>query len=241
MAALSAGLGFWVKFTNANTGACTLTVGALTQKALEKGVSTALVPADITAGMLAFCQYDGTRFQIHRVRNVETGVHSIPVPAAAMTATVTSGAAFDESETTTNDIMVSGFLFDKDADEKVQFAIPMPTSWDESTVTVQFYWTSSVASGDVVWAAAGIAFGDNDVLDTAVGTAQSVTDGSNGAGDLNISSATSAITIGGSPAAGDLVVFQVTRDADNGSDTLDGDAKLIAVKVNITINAPTDA
>jgi hypothetical protein len=168
------------------------------------------------------------------------GVHSIPVPAAAMTANTTNGAEYEESETTTNKVVLGGFKFDQSTDEAVQFAIPMPVSWDEGTITVQFYWTTSVASGDVIWTASAVAFGDNDALDAPFGTAQSVADASNGAGDLNVSSATSAITVAGSPQAGDMVYVKIVRDADNGSDTLAGDAKLVGVKINIGINAVTD-
>jgi hypothetical protein len=241
VASMVAGLGFWVRFTNANTSTtCTLAIGAHSAVNLVKGASTALAVGDITAGMIAFCQYDGTNIQVHRVRNIELGTHTIPVPASAMSPRLTNGASYDESETTTNDVMVCGFLFDQSTDEAVQFSIPMPNSWDEGTVTVQFYWTTSVASGNVVWTAAAVSFADGDVLDTAFGTAQSVTDGSNGTGDINISSFTSAITVAGSPAAGEMVYFQILRDANAAGDTLAGDAKLLGVKVNITINAPTD-
>ena len=42
------------------------------------------------------------------------------------------------------------------------------------------------------------------------------------------------MTLAGTPAAGELVQFRIFRDADNGSDTLAADAKLIQVKIYYT-------
>lgn len=167
------------------------------------------------------------------------GTFSVPVPATGMTARTSSGAASGVSETAANKIMVSTFDFDQTTDEFVQFAIDMPESWNESTVTAKFVWTATT-TGNVVWGLQGVAISDDDVLDAAFGTAQTVTDGVTAANDLMITAATSAITLGGSPAAGDRVVFQVYRDADNGSDTLAADAKLLGVRLYVTTNDADD-
>ena len=83
---------------------------------------------------------------------------------------------------------------------------------------------------------------DNDAVDAAFGTAVSVTKAHSGtANDLDVTAESSAITIAGSPAAGDEVFFQVTRDADNGSDTLSADAKLLGIKLFFTTDAANDA
>lgn len=164
----------------------------------------------------------------------------IPIMASGMQGRTTSGAASGTTETTSNKVMLATLDFDKDADEFAQFMVPMPESWDEGTVTAKFLWTAG-ATGDVVWAMQAVAISNDDPLDAGFGTAQSVTDSVTAADDLMISAATAAITIGGSPAAGDLVVFQVYRDADNGSDTLAADAKLIAVRLYITTDDYEDS
>lgn len=171
---------------------------------------------------------------------IEQGVHTIPVLAGSMTSRTTNGAASGTSETTTNKVMTRTFDFDQSTAEYVQVMIPMPKSWDEGTVTFQFVWTAG-ATGNVVWAAQGVAFSDDDALDSAFGTAQTVTDGVTAAGDVMESAFTSAMTIAGTPAAEDLVCFQIYRDAASGSDTLAADAKLIAVRIKYTVNAGTDA
>ena len=62
--AYAAGNIYYVKFTNANTGAATLNVNALGVKSIVKGTSTALVAGDIPAGRVALLTYDGTNFII---------------------------------------------------------------------------------------------------------------------------------------------------------------------------------
>ena len=81
-----------------------------------------------------------------------------------------------------------------------QFSIPMPKSWDEGTVTAQFIWTAG-ATGDVIWGIQGVALSNDDAVDTAFGTAVTVTDSVTAAGDVMVSGTTSAMTIAGTPAA----------------------------------------
>jgi hypothetical protein len=111
----------------------------------------------------------------------------------------------------------------------------MPSDYDGGTVTAVFYWIANSAStNSAIWALQGRAYGDNEAIDQAFGTAQSVTDANNGANTLNISSATSAITLAGSPAASELVQFRAYRNADDGSDNLAADARLVAIRVTFT-------
>lgn len=167
------------------------------------------------------------------------GTHTIPILASAMTSRTTSGAASGSSESTTNKVMLRTLDFDQSTDEFAQITIPMPKSWDEGTITVQFIWTATT-TGNVVWGCQGVALSDDDAVDSAFGTAQTVTDGVTAANDVMESAFTSAITIAGTPAAEDIVVLQFYRDADNGSDTLAADAKLIGVRIKYTVNAGDD-
>lgn len=169
------------------------------------------------------------------------GVQSVPILAAAMTSRTTNGAASGTTETTTNKVMLATLDFDQSTEEYAQFMFPMPKSWNESTVTAQFIWTASSGTGDVIWGIQGVAISNDDALDAAFGTAQEVTDTLLATGDQHTTSFTSAVTIGGTPAEGDLVCFQVYRKAANGSDTLDADAKLIGLRLNITTNAADDS
>jgi hypothetical protein len=131
--------------------------------------------------------------------------------------------------------------FDASTAEYAQFSVRMPKSWNRGTVSAYFLWSNASGTGTVVWGAQGVAISDDDVLDVAFGTAQTVTDGVTAAGDLMQSAETSAITIAGTPAAADWVVFQFYRDAASGSDTLAVDARLHGVVVIYTTDAANDA
>ncbi len=63
--AYTAGVGFKVKFTNANaTTSPTINVSGLGVKSITKNGATALAIGDIAAGALLDIAYDGTRFQV---------------------------------------------------------------------------------------------------------------------------------------------------------------------------------
>ena len=107
----------------------------------------------------------------------------------------------------------------------------MPSTYSGGTVTAQFVWLATgTSTNSVVWGCQGYAYPDLTTLDQKYGTAQEVTDAhSSTASQVQISSATSAITIGGSPAANCMVNFRVYRDSANGSDTLAATASLLMV------------
>jgi len=48
------------------------------------------------------------------------------------------------------------------------------------------------------------------------------------------------MTFAGSPADADFIAIQVSRDADNGSDTFSADAKLLGISIRITTDASKD-
>lgn len=58
------GIPLTVKFTVANTDACTLNINSLGAKSIIRGISTALVTGDIIANQLCTVVYDGTSFQL---------------------------------------------------------------------------------------------------------------------------------------------------------------------------------
>ena len=169
------------------------------------------------------------------------GKKAIPVPASAMIANTTNGPSSGTNETSSNKVMYRTLDFDTTTQEGAQFLIPMPSSWNESTVTFQPCWTAASGSGGVVWELRAVALSDDDALDTAFGTGQTSTDTLITAADVHWGPESSAITIAGTPAANDLVIFQIRRNVSDGSDTLGVDAKLIAIRLFITVNDSIDA
>ena len=161
-------------------------------------------------------------------------------PASGMFAATTNGAASGQIETSSNKVNAKVFDFDASTEEYVCFNIPAPDFWDLGTITVQFFWTAPSGSGDVIWGAQALARSNDDALDTAYGTAQTVTDTLISANDEHVTSITSAITVGGTPAKGDQLYFRVYRDADAGGDTLNADARLLGVKIKFNMGQYDD-
>lgn len=171
------------------------------------------------------------------------GKHTIFVPASAMRATVSNGAAaINDVETTAGRPDMTAFDFDATADEHVQFQVAFPKSYNLSTVTAQFFWESTAADTDgVTWAIQGVAVSDNATIDVAYGTAVTVDDANQSAAEeLLVSAESGAITIAGTPADNDLVFFRVFRDVSDANDTATEDARLLGVKLFYTTDTGDD-
>jgi hypothetical protein len=139
----------------------------------------------------------------------------------------TAGCGVNSDETTTNRVNRDLLLFDAATQEFAQIWFAWPTGWN--TFSATFLWKYSSGSGNCVWGAQARLYADNTAVDTAFGTAQTVTDNGLGTAIHHESAATSAITPGGTVSDGEPCVLQVYRDAANGSDTLSVDAELIGV------------
>jgi hypothetical protein len=170
------------------------------------------------------------------------GKHTIWVPATAMVARITDGAAAGTVETTTNRVMLKTLNFDPTTPKFAQFAIQMPKGWNEGALVAQFVWShpATTTDFDVVWALEAMALGDNEAADTAFGTAQQVTDAGGTTDNVYITSETTNITVGSTPGAENWVVFQVKRVANDVADTMEVDARLHGVKIHYTIDAARD-
>jgi hypothetical protein len=169
--------------------------------------------------------------------------HTIWVPAAAMMAAATSGAASANVESSTNDQNYKVFDFDDAVDEHVHFQICMPKGWNEGTVTFQVWWSSTATDTDgVAWGLQAVAISDNEAIDASWGTPVVITDDAqSAAGEIYVTAESGAVTIGGSPAEGDIVFFRLFRDVSDGNDDMVEDARLHGIKIFYTINASTDA
>lgn len=171
------------------------------------------------------------------------GKHSIYIPAGAMTAASTSGAASGSIEETTNKHNYATLDFDASSDEYACFEILMPKDWNESTLTFQVSWTTTATDTDgVAWALQAVAVADGDDSDVAYGTAVVVTDDAqSNAGDVLITSESGAVTVAGSPAAGELTQFRLFRDVSDANDDMTEDALLRGVRIYYTTDALNEA
>ena len=158
------------------------------------------------------------------------------IPAGSFTSAETNGAEITSRETTTNKVNYHYAGFDTSTSESVWFTWTPPANWNAGTMRFKLYWTNTAGSSaqTIDFDLAAVAFADDDALDTAVGTAQNVTDTWVAQGDLHITAYSSAITIAGSPTAGEEVHFKLSRDV--ASDNLAGDADVIGILLEYSIN-----
>jgi hypothetical protein len=188
-------------------------------------------------GNLDSANVDGTSLATRTY--VDTPKRALYVPAHGMFTATTSGAQLSNVETTTYKVNYKSYDFDTGTDEYVHFGIASPLNWNAGTITAKFFWTAASGSGTVCWAIEGMSFANDDALDQAYGTVQTTTDTLITAGDVHITSATSALTVGGSPTAGDWLQFRIYRDVS--ADNLGVDARLLGVRIEFTLDAHSDA
>jgi hypothetical protein len=152
-------------------------------------------------------------------------------PSDGWPSTTNGCAAAAQNEYGTNDVDMYSLDFDPDSDEYAQWTVWMPDDWDADTITFKVAWTAASDSGDVIWGLQGRSYADDDAIDAAWGTAQTVTDTLTAVDDVCVTTESAAVTLAGTPAAGELTQFRLYRDADAGGDTLGADAQLLGVKI----------
>lgn len=129
--------------------------------------------------------------------------------------------------------------FDAATDESALFSGILPQHYDGGGITIYIHWAgTSATSGNVVWNTAieRIGEGQQDTDSDSFATAQAVTAAAPGTSG-NVDIASIAHTSGAqmdSAAVGELFRLKVTRDADNGSDTMTGDAELFYIEIRET-------
>jgi hypothetical protein len=128
------------------------------------------------------------------------------------------------------------------ADDFAQFSIGFPKSWNEGTVKFQVFWTPSDTNTDnCIWSLQGVSVADGATIDVAYGTAVSVTDAGIGTvEDQQVSPVSGDVTITNA-AVDTQTYFQIFRDANAGTDTFSGVARLLGVKIFFTTDAANDA
>jgi hypothetical protein len=124
--------------------------------------------------------------------------------------------------------------FDAATDESVQENFWLPAGWT-GAIDLNIRWQSAATTGSVVWGFQTICVAVAETADPAFNTAQTVTDAAQGtANRLNDASITT-VTVTGC-AADEQFFFKLYRDADNGSDDMTGDARLISMRLALREN-----
>lgn len=139
---------------------------------------------------------------------------------------VTNGPGVNSSETTTHDFNYDTLDFDAATSEGATLTWAMPNNWNLGTITAIVVFTNDSGSGTVTWRVSAACPVDGEAIDTALGTAQSVTKTCGDPLDWNFTAATPAITVGGTPSTSAPIKLLIERDV---ADTLGVDARLIGV------------
>ena len=206
---------------------------------------TALTGANADAAADLFYIWDDSETGISRSKkmtgaelrdfvNRGTIYEEIYIDAAAMVPRTTNGAEAATEEYATNDVMSDHLLFDSVTEEGAQFKIAMPDSWDRLTIKAKFFWdaaTGASAADGVTWGIAAEAMSNDDALDNAFAASVDTDDTVIAVGDLHVSAASAAVTVGNTPAVGDLLLFEITRVVGDANDTMSEDAKLLGVQI----------
>ena len=162
------------------------------------------------------------------------GSTNLFIGAAEMIPRTTNGCGVNSLESSTNKINYDVLEFDAGTIEYAQFIRVMPNNWNAGTITFKPIWTAASSSGDVVWQLSGRAYANDDAIDQATGTGQTSTDTLTATNDICIGPASSAITLGGTAANGNPIIFEISRQATSGSDTLAADARLLGIEISYT-------
>lgn len=178
------------------------------------------------------------------IADLAAGRHAIPIMAMSMTSSASGGCEpLTILASAANQPDIITLNFDATTEEYAQFAVPMPKSWNEGTVTFKAIWSHAATTTNfgVAWSLQAVAVSDDDAIAVSYGTAGTVTDTGGTTNDLYVTAESSAITIAGTPAAEDVVYFRVYREPANGSDNMAIDARLHGIVLYITTDASTDA
>jgi len=161
----------------------------------------------------------------------KTRTRTAVLTAAGSIPASTNGAAKSIVTGTNHEYYVCAF--DKDTDEAIYFDFVVPADYQAGNITVKVYWIApSATSGAVVWNYATLGVGSAEGVDGTLGTVQTKTATTAGvAKQLNVTSFDAA-----NPgwAAGDLAIVKISRDANNGSDSLAEDAQFISAEIQYT-------
>lgn len=156
----------------------------------------------------------------------DKGRRAVLTPSGAIVPT-TAGA--EQKQTNGTNFSYYTLNFDKATDEAAYWVFNVPDDYDGGAIAVNIWYKTTVNTGAVVFNVQVLGREEGETFDSALGTAQAVTDTVPAtAGNIGIC-APPAFSPGWS--AGDLVVVKLLRDADNGSDTADADIEVVMVEV----------
>lgn len=203
--------------------------GILTPNSVTVNTSTYEVIATFSTAQSGSCTINGSATTADAVTykiQFIAGSCQNSSPALAFNTTSSSPAA---ACVTGSNTVYAEALFDAATDE---FVVDHLQLRDAASALLDIRWRAAATTGNVVWALETACVADGEVGDPSWNAAQTVTDAAKGTtlqwNDAQIAS----VTLTGC-AVDEELFFRFRRDADNGSDTMAGDAGLISLRFTI--------
>ncbi len=170
------------------------------------------------------------------------GKHSIYMPAGAILPTKTNGAKSKVTHLAGNIKSISTLDFSGSIDNKAQFSIAMPKSWNAGAVQFQLYWLCDhlTITNGATFKIAACSIGKADSFIKSFGVETSLTSNPTATKNDLIISAISGDLIIKDAAANKLAFFQIYRDVSDSGDTIATDVKLIGINLTYTTISATD-
>ena len=168
----------------------------------------------------------------------------VTITAQAWQPSATSGCADATSaELATNKFNMRSLAFGYAAKTYACFKMKLPLGYSGGDLYAYFEWHSTGTTSDgVCWGIAMASVGNDESLDSALGSAVEVVDNATGTAYRNLISAkTAAITPSGTPASGETLEIRIYRDPANGSDNLDEIVYLDDVTLLLPVNKLSEA
>lgn len=187
---------------------------------------------------MPFYDASASAWKYIKINNFAKRSKSIFIAAGAFIPSTTSGCAYATiAESSTNKQNIAYLDFSPTAIQYAETTFLMPDFWSGGTITAKFVWTATGGSATAVrWGIAGRSYGDNELIDQALGTAVTVDDTWQTDLAVHHSPVSDAITIGGTPAGGELVQLRVYREGSASADTLAVNARLLGVILKYDVN-----
>ena len=153
-------------------------------------------------------------------------------PQGAVLPTANPAAYSDPDGTNFTYPMLS---FDDTTDESVYFTFPIDTFYNSGTIYFDIWWKGANTVNDVVWQVNLLGRIDDEVFDSALGTANYIADTAKGTAHDIAKCTIEVSTTGLVPS--DFVILKLSRDADstNATDNFVGDALFLGMRMRFEV------
>jgi hypothetical protein len=165
--------------------------------------------------------------------SLNTGIRGVYIDAGAMLTGAVSGATPLTLSVSNSGIAHDVYSFDPATTGFAQFKFKL-ADYNLGGLRAKFDWTTSGASGGVVWGIQAISVSDGDSLNVGWGAAAEVTDTFITGTGFHLTSGSPSFTPSPTPLSGDMLYFRVYRNVSDANDTLAVNAHLLGVSLQYT-------